>query len=178
MRIIRNVLLLVICCFLYVPSALAQNGAFIERGEMQTFFAEWDGDIFVAYANSQGLDFFCGLDTEPVEGEWKLIDQPNGKFKYNSTGDYFIQVYYQLSPDDFFNDYCEYWENGPIIAEGIVHFAGNTVGHTISGTLYDLTDNCTSGMVDLNIIRRWRWDKKLNDYVQQVWKGPRLSCMD
>jgi len=113
MRIMRNVLLLVFCCFLYVPSALAQNGAVIARGDIYTFWAEWDGDIFVAYANSLGLSAFCGLDTETVEGQWKIIEQPNGKSKYHDNGDYFTQVYYQLSPEEFFSDYCGYWESGP-----------------------------------------------------------------
>ena len=73
MKIIRNVLLLVFCCFLYVPSAVAQNGAVIVRGEMMTFWAEWDGDLFVAFANSAALSAFCELDTETAEGEWKVI---------------------------------------------------------------------------------------------------------
>lgn len=188
MRTIRNILLLVFCCFLYLPSALAQNGAVIVRGEMMTFWAEWEGDLFVAFANSPALSAWCGLDTEAVEGEWKIIEQPSGEFKkWHDNGDYFTQVYYQLPPEEFFTDPCGYWESGPIIAEGIVHMAsngfgwgpnGNASGYTFSGTLYDLAGNCASGMVDLNIIRRWRWDKKLNDYIPQVMKGPRLSCPD
>ena len=186
MKIIRSVLFLLICCFLYQPSVLAQNGAVIVRGDMFTFWAEWDGDLFVAFANSAALGAFCGLETETVEGKWKIIEQPIGEFKkWHDNGDYFTQVYDQISVEEFFVDPCGSWQNEPIIAEGIVHMAsngfgwgpnGNASGYTFSGTLYDLDGNCASGMVDLNIIRRWRWNKKLGDYVSQVNKGPRLTC--
>jgi hypothetical protein len=193
MKLSRKIFYPGLCCLLWSVQAFAQNGAMIERHEAQTFWAEFDGnDTIVVIANTLGLDTFCGIDTELVDGTWTLIDQPNEMWKSHINGDVFAQVYSPASSvfDVFFCPLgdvaecaCDYWVNGPMIAEGIVHWTDNDNGHrtcggNISGTLYDLTGNCSSGMVDLNTIRRFKYDADGNCSIPHVIKGPRLECIE
>lgn len=160
---------------------------------MQTLWWEWDGqDTVVMIANSLGLATFCRMETETVGGEYTLIFQPNELVKYHGNGNFFAHVFEPSDNIAVFGDcpwwegdfscICSYWENGPMVAEGIIHSADNdngknSFGYSFSGTLYDLTGSCTSGMVDLNTVRRFRIDNK-SGWTAQVMKGPRLDCVE
>ena len=180
----RAKILLTLVVLVFSVSVSAQNGAVLERGQMHTFWAEWDGETFAAFATSNALYNICGLETDGAEAEWTIITLPSDIVKFRANGNYMTRVYSPMSPGEFFSDPCWYWQNGPMIAEGIVHSnfyhnnGRNVDGYTFSGTLYDLTPTCPSGMVDLNIIRKWKYDKKLGGWVDQVIKGPRLSCVE
>lgn len=193
MRLPCKIFYLGLCCLLWSAPALAQNGAVLTTNEAQTFWVEFDGnDTLVVVANSRGLDFFCGIETEGVEGTWTIIDQPNGMWIYRHSGDVFAQVYSPASSvwdvfvcalGDPIACACDYWANGPMIAEGILHWTDHdngrrTCGWNISGTLYDLTGSCPSGMVDLNTVRRYKYDADGYCSIPQVIKGPRLACTE
>lgn len=196
MKWIRSILLFSLSCLFYPLVALAQNGAFIERGDLEVGGFEWDGDqTLVIYSSYSNLD--CEPGGVLLEAEYMAVIRPDETIKYHDSGDYFTRVYYPATPDDILppeENLCSFWDTGPIVAEGILHSIWNdndaygtserrkiVWGYNLSGTLYDRSGECPSGMVDLNVIRRWTYRTfKCKDdcFTEQVIKGPRLECVE
>jgi hypothetical protein len=190
-------LAMVVGLLLLVPVS-AQNGAVKETGETPMFAWFWDGNNVLSI-HATNPSFGCEPGHEDVLLEWMAITRPDGSIKYKDQGNYFTLVL-SATPDDLFSEGCAL-VNDPsrIIAEGIVYgvwndndpsVSGNRTniwGTTMAGTLYDYAGICGSGMVDFNVVRRWKLLKKdvpeclPNDcpgLINQVVKGPRLSCPD
>jgi hypothetical protein len=147
MKFIRNLLLLSIICLLSAPFALAQNGAFIIRGEDYTGIMEWNGESVVAVLSSD-LNWYCGDELDIVPYDFMAVIRPDGSIKSQGNGSIFARVYYPATAEDFFADPCDFIENGPMVADGIAHFTANdndanvshpnrqnTYGYTLNGTL-------------------------------------------
>jgi hypothetical protein len=194
MKFVVKAIFLLFLCMIYAPATIAQNGAVITSQDMEVLYIEWEGDTVAYFANSLGLKNLCGIHTDPYyEVEFKFIEQPNGITKRHVNGDYFIHVHYPASLTDIiscgdpnvFVCACDYWESGSnLVAEGIVHSnyistnGKNVEGYTLSGTLTDVTGVCDSDMVDLNLIRQFKYDKKAESWFVHLMKGPRLECTE
>ena len=190
MKILSNVLLFLLVSLLYVPVASAQNGAVIIRGEGDVGLIEWNGESVLAVLSSD-LGFYCEDELDITPFEWMDVVRPDGSIKFHEKGNLFARVYYPATPDDFWLDPCDFIENGPMVAEGITHFTyndndatnahpnrQNTWGYTLNGSLYDLAGFCGDGMVDLNIVRRFKFEKNCEGdcVVPQVLRGPFCQC--
>lgn len=193
MRIMRNVLLLVICCFLYVPSALAQNGAVVVKDQGLFAFSEYNGDGLLAVMSSDS-EFFCNFDGDLIFYDWMTVIRPDGSIKYHDRAFFFTRVFF-TTPEAFWADPCASWNNYDlIVAEGITHQVYNdndayadrpnarvSWGFTVAGGLYDLVGLCEDDMIELNIVRRWLAKKDFpacepDCIFKTVFKGPRLNC--
>ena len=199
---LRSVFLLS-CLLCYSPIALSQDGAIISRGEFL-----WGGFLFngenvmVIYASDS--EAYC--QAEPGELNWieyMEVLRPDGTIKYQDKGSFFTRVFYPATWEDIGDDpdfgHCDLWyDDTKLIGEGIIksvfndnhtnaygvpHKRRNTWGFAFSGTLYDMSGLCSSGMMDLNAVRRWKLDKDFPaclpddcDFPVQVWKGPDISC--
>lgn len=195
--------ILLICLIFYSSVALSQNGAMISRGEYL-----WGGAVF----NGENVMVLFGSDSEAFcqeePGYLSWIDftevlRPDGTVKYHDKGHFFTRVFYPATWDDFGEDpdfgHCDLWyDETKLIGEGIVnsvfndnhvnaysvpHKRRNVWGFNLSGTIYDMSGLCSSGMMDLNTVRRWKMDKDFPaclpddcDFPVQVWKGPDISC--
>ena len=194
MKFVRNLLLLSIICLLNAPIALAQNGAVIVRGQDNFGDFFWDGEDLLVVVSTD-LGFFCADEVDLFPYDWMELWRPDGSLKFHENGNLFTRVYQPATPDDFWGpdgDPCPFIEGGPLVAEGITHFTyndndaigghpnrQNVFGYNVTGTLYDMDEFCPGDdMVDLNIVRRFKIEKKCEGdcFAVQVWKGPRLSC--
>jgi hypothetical protein len=183
--------------FVAMPTDVeAQNGAFVFRGENTVWLYEWNGESVLAVLSSdpdfslQPAPFACGDEGEVVPFEVMGVFNPNA-VKLLEKGDLFARVYYPAIPDDFESDPCFFLEEGPLVAEGIVHFVNNdndffledpnrqnSFGYTINGVLYDIGGLCSDGMVHMNIVRRFKYEKNCEEdciYPQKL-RGPALNC--
>ena len=196
MKILRNVLLFLLVSLLYAPVASAQNGAVVDRGQGNYGGFEWNGeDILVVLSTDVG--FWCA--GEPTEEDltpydWMDVWRPDGTLKYHESGNFFTRVFQPATPSDFFGpdgDPCPFIEGGPLVAEGITHFTYNdndaigghpnrqaVWGYNVTGMLYDMVGSCPDDMVDLTIIRRFKWAKNCDSdcVIPRVIKGPQLDC--
>ena len=182
MKFVRNLLLLSIICLFYAPIALAQNGAVVVRGEVPYGWAWKDNDLIAVGLTD--VDLLC---FPPEEGD-KFLDtmevtRPDGSIKYKESGALYTRLFFSETWDDFFADPCVFWNNGPLLAEGITNYSSfdndfnfdtqhpnrrNVWGLTLSGTLY--TPLCESGMVDLSIIERWMLSKDKSGLDKEMFK--------
>jgi len=177
--------------------ALAQNGADKDSGQY-TSGVNWaytDGEGLLVVISSDS-NFYCEDELgELLWLDWMEVTRPDGSGKYMDRGHFFTRAFY-ATLDEFFADECGLvTDESRIIAEGITHSTfndndttgsrngRNVWGFNISGTLYDYAGLCDDGMVDLNILRRWKlmkgadWPACWPDCViPQVIKGPRLDC--
>lgn len=117
----------------------------------------------------------------------------DGKIQMN----FFTRVFQPATPDDFWGpdgNPCPFIEGGPLVAEGITHFTyndndgfgghpnrKNVWGYNVTGTLYDMAGSCPDDMVDLTIVRRFKWEKGCDSspddcIIPRVLKGPNLDC--
>jgi hypothetical protein len=192
MKRLCNVLLFLLVCLLFAPVASAQNGADIDRGQDQYGGIEWNGeDILVVLATDAG--FFCAGELDLVPYDWMAVTRPDGSIKFHENGNFFTRVFQPATPDDFWGDGdpCVFIEGGPLVAEGITHFTyndndangghpkrQNVWGYNVTGMLYDMVGFCPSDMVDLTIIRRFKWEKDCESdcVTPRVIKGPQLDC--
>jgi len=189
MKILRNVLLFLLVGLLYAPVASAQNGAVVAKGDTLIGWWDWNGGQVMALHSSDS-EAFCADDLgDLIWTNWLEVLRPDGSIKYHEHGAYFTRVFYPATlPEDTFENWCDLWNNGPLVAEGITHstfndndaFAEhpnrrNTWGYNVAGTLYDYAGFCDDGMVELNTVRRWQIR---NDGIKAVRKGPRLNCSD
>lgn len=192
MKIFRFSMIVLLACLLYAPIASAQNGAFIFRGESETGRVEWNGESVVAVFSSDS-NWYCGDELDVVPFDQMGVIRPDGSIKGLEKGHIFARAYYPATIDDFWADVCGFIENGPLVAEGIAHFTGNdndvnlghpqrvnTFGYTLNGALYDIGGFCTDGMVNLHVVRKFRIKKNCESdcFVEQVIKGPQMSCAD
>jgi hypothetical protein len=194
MKVLRNVLLVLLVSLLYAPVASAQNGAVIVRGQdnWRDFF--WDGEDLLVVVSTD-LGFFCADEVDLFPYDWMELWRPDGSLKFHENGNFFTRVYQPATPDDFWgpdDDPCPFIESGPLVAEGITHFAyndngalgvnpnrKNVWGFNVSGMLYDIEGFCPDDdMVDLTIVRRWAWKKNCDSdcVTRRVFKGPQLDC--
>lgn len=196
MKFIKYILLVSLICLCYPLAALAQSGAVIVRGDFTHGYFEWDGDqTLVIYSSYSNLG--CEPGSVVLDGAYMVVIRPDGTRKYHDAADFFTRVYYPATPADivdFETELCPFWDAGPIVAEGILHSVYNdndawgthdrrriVWGYNLSGTLYDLSGDCPSGMVDLNVIRSWTYRNfKCGDecFKEKVMKGPRLECVE
>lgn len=193
MRIMHNVLLLVICCFFYVPSALAQNGAVVVKDQSLFAFSVYNGDGLLAVMSSDS-EFFCNNDGDLIFYDWMTVTRPDGSIKYHDRAFFFTRVFF-TSPEAFWADPCASWNNYDLmVAEGITHQVYNdndaygvrpnarvSWGFTVAGGIYDLVGLCEDDMIELNIVRRWMKKKDFPScepdcIIKTVSKGPRLNC--
>jgi len=189
-------LAMVVVLLLLVPVS-AQNGAVKETGETPMFAWFWDGGNVLSL-HSTNSSFGCGPGENDLL-EWMTITRPDGSIKYKDQGNSFTVVL-STTPDELFSEGCALLgDPSRILAEGIVYsvwndndsnLSGNrtnTWGGALAGTLYDYAGICESGMVDFNVVRRWKVLKKdapeclpgdCPVAILQVEKGPRLTCTD
>ena len=122
--------------------------------------------------------------------------RPDGTLKFHESGNFFTRVYQPATEDDFWGpegdlDPCDFMEGGPLVAEGITHFTYNdndaigghpnrqaVWGYNVTGMLYDMVGFCPGDMVDLTIVRRFKWEKNCDSdcVIPRVIKGPQLDC--
>ena len=194
MNVFQKCFVVAIACFTS-SIAMAQDGAEVIRNQFELAYFEWDGgDVLAVVATD--MYFWCGDEeyTEPYE--WMAVIRPDGTPKIHERGHLFTRVFQPATPDDFWGDGdpCPFIEGGPMVAEGISHFTyndndgigghpnrQNVWGYTLSGTLYDIVGSCPDDMVDLTIIRKFRWEKGCNSdpetcIIPRVIKGPELNC--
>jgi hypothetical protein len=200
MKYIHRFLFLSLLLLIYAPLALAQNGAMITRGELLFGGIESnDEDVILMYASDS--NGFCEAELgDLLWVTYMEVLRPDGTIKYHDKGKFFARVYYPATWDDVGDDPCVLWnDDSLLIAEGITgmspyndnhlnaygvpHKRRNVFGFNLAGTLYDMTGLCSSGMMELNTIRRFKLDKDFPDCLPddcdddvQVWKGPRVSC--
>ena len=193
MKILRNVLLFLLVSLLYAPVTSAQNGAVVDRGQGNFGMFEWNGeDILVVLATDLG--FWCAGEVDLTPYDWMDVWRPDGTLKYHERGNAFTRVFQPATPSDFWGpegDPCPFIEGGPLVAEGITHFTFNdndaigghpnrqaVWGYNITGMLYDVVGSCPDDMVDLTIIRRYKWEKGCDSdcVIPRVIKGPQLDC--
>ena len=189
-------ILLCAICLLTISVASAQNGAVVIRGDILIAWADWNGGSVVAVQSSES-DLFCNAEPgEIILTDWLAVFRPDGTIKYQERGAYFTRVFYPMTPDVFWSDPCAFWNDGPLVAEGITRSTLNSNdwdaahpnrrsswGYNAVGTLYDYAGFCDGGMVELNTVRRWLLEKDypacLPDCIfKEVRKGPRLNCPD
>jgi len=199
MKILRNVLLFLLVGLLYAPVVSAQNGAVVLKGDTLIGWYDWNGENVLAIQSSDS-EAFCNADLgDLLWTNWLELLRPDGTVKYHERGAYFTRVFYPATPADFDADYCALWNNGDLmLAEGITHSTyndnhpnafdvphkrRNVWGYNVAGDLYDTAGLCSSGMMNLNTVRRLKLDKDFPDCLPddcenevQVWKGPDLSC--
>ncbi len=189
------VLLATVVVVLLLLPVSAQNGAVKDSGETPMLAWFWDGGNVLSLHSTRPTFFCAPGEHDPLE--WMTITRPDGSIKYKDQGNYFTLVF-SATLDDLFSEGCAL-VNDPsrILAEGIVYgvwndndseLSGNRTnswGGTLTGTLYDNAGICDSGMVDFNVVRRWKVLKKDAPYclpddcpvaIPQVEKGPRLTC--
>lgn len=192
MKAIRGYLTFVLVTFLGISAAMANGGAIVDKytGEEQGWFF-WDGDQTLAMFSSNS-EFNCNSESETINIDLMDVTRPDGTIMSHGNASFFIRVFYGVNPDDFFAGACDLWYNGPIVAEGLIQSSvfnindgysthpkrTTTYGLNMSGPLYDLTGYCPSGMVDLNIVRRWQWRNNCSSgcFRWLVINGPRLEC--
>lgn len=194
MKAIQGVLTFALVTFLSISAAMANGGAIVDRytdEELGWFW--WDGDQTLAMFSSNS-EFNCNPDSETIYIDLMDVIRPDGSIMAHGNASFFIRVFYGVTPDDFFAGACELWNNGPVVAEGLIQSAvfnnndanfnhpkrTTTWGFNMSGPLYDLTGYCPSGMVDLNLVRRaqWWWCNTQNCFRWLVINGPRLECVN
>jgi len=196
MKILRNVLLFLLVCLLFTPVASAQNGAAVIKDETLIGWWDWNGGQVMALQSSDS-EAFCGADLgEVLITDTMAVLRPDGSIKYHERGAYFTRVFYPVTPpEDTFENWCDLWNNGPLVAEGITHSVWNdndatfshpnrrySWGYTVAGALYDYAGFCDGGMVELNTVARFMFKKDFPacepDCVIGKVKGPRLNCPD
>jgi hypothetical protein len=182
--------------------AYAQNGAFVVKEEVLDGFWSFDG-VETLSIHSGDIDYFCGDFSDVMLSDSLWVIRPDGSIKFQIKGHYHTRVFYPMTPDLFWSDFCNIVNDyNYIIAEGIVHSifndnsyipdfsvplhkGRNVFGSTTAGTLYDLTGTCPSGMVDFLSMRKWKLDKN-PDFPAclpgcqhlQVSKGPEVECTE
>jgi len=198
MKWLRCIVLILPLMFVWQPLAFAQNGAVIEREQILWGGVEFNGEnVILLYASESEP---CGGES----GELIWIDvmyllRPDGTIKYHDRAKFFARVYYPATWDDVGDDPCVLWaDDTKLIAEGIANSTSNdnhlnafdvpknrrnVWGFNISGDLYDVGGFCSSGMVELNTIRRFMLDKDFPECLPddcddpvKIWKGPDISC--
>lgn len=194
MKILRNALLFLLVGLLCPLVASAQNGAVVDKGQGNFGTFIWDEeDLLVVVATD--MWFFCGDEENLFPYDWMVVTRPDGTPKIHERGNLFTRVFQPATPEDFWGadgNPCPFIEGGPLVAEGITHFTYNdndgTAGHpnrqnvwgfNVTGMLYDLVGSCPGDMVDLTIIRRFKWEKGCEPpgcVVPRVLKGPQLDC--
>lgn len=189
MKSIRILLWLCAICLLATSVASAQNGAVVTKDETLLGWWDWNGGQVMALQSSDS-EAFCGADLgEVLITDTMEVFRPDGTIKYHERGAYFTRVFYPVTPpEDTFENWCDLWNNGPLVAEGITHSVWNendvfgshrnrrsTAGYNVAGALYDYAGFCDGGMVELNTVRRFQMR---DDGIKAVRKGPRLNCPD
>jgi len=186
MKFIRSILMLSVICLLTTPLASAQNGAEIYKyPDYLVIHSEWNPSQELLALFSSDSDAYCGADSIAIPYEITWIARPNGFWKYHDSGYYFMRVF-QMTPGDLDTletNYCLIWnDTGRMLADGMVYGVTNTGPqgwqYNLSGVLYDSVDLCEGDMVELNIVRKWKFLKNCdsNCEIPQVTKGPRLDC--
>jgi hypothetical protein len=193
MKSIRTFLVLCVIYLFSAQAAVAQNGAFVVKGQDLFAFWSYNGDGLMAVMSSDS-ELFCNPDGDLIFADWMEIARPDGSIHYQDRGHYFTRVFF-TTPEAFFADVCAGWNNYDLmVAEGIAHStfndndifaerenARNSWGFTVAGGLYDLVGLCEDDMVELNIVRRWLLKKDFpacepDCIFKAVFKGPRLNC--
>ncbi len=196
MKSIRIFVWLCVICLLSTQVASAQNGAVVAKGDTLIGWWDWNGGQVMALQSSDS-EAFCGDDLgDLIWTDWLEVLRPDGSIKYNEHGAYFTRVFYPVTlPEDTFENWCDLWNNGPLVAEGITHSTFNdndanaahpnrriTWGYNVAGTLYDYAGFCDGGMVGLNTVVRLMLKKDrpacVPDCLIVKQKGPRLNCPD
>jgi hypothetical protein len=194
MKILRNVLLFLLVSLLYAPVASAQNGAVVTKGDFLLWWGDWNGGEVLALMSSDS-ELFCGEDfADLIWSDWLDVLRPDSSIKVHERGAYFTRVFYPATPPEETHEaYCDLWNNGPLVAEGITHSTLNdndrdrahpnrryTWGYNVAGTLEDYAGFCDDGMVELNTVVRFMLKKDRPacepDCLIVKAKGPRLNC--
>ena len=183
MKFVRNLLLLSIICLLNAPIALAQNGAVVVRGEVVGAWGFLEDGLMALGVTD--MDFFCAPEDELDElYDTLTVIRPDGSIKYKEGGALYTRLFFDVTWDDLFSDFCGFWSNPDfIVAEGMANLSyhdndvdpatqhpnrRNVWGSTLSGSLY--TPYCESGMVDLSIIERWMLSKDKSEIDKYMFK--------
>lgn len=183
MKFVRNLLLLAIICLFYTPFASAQNGAVVVRDEVVGAWGFLEDGLMVLGVTD--MDFFCSPEEEWDEFYDSMeVTRPDGSIKYKEGGTLYTRLFYEVTWDDLFNDFCGFWSNPDfIVAEGVTNLSAfdndldystqhpnrrNVWGATLSGTLY--TPYCDSGMVDVSVIERFHLNKDKIDLHKYLFK--------
>lgn len=195
MKVLRIIFSLAIFCLFVSTVAVAQNGAEVTRGQDQLGMFFWDGNDTLT-VHSTDMYFWCSDVPDTVPYDWMEVIRPDGTVKFHERGHLFTRVFQPATPRDFWgdDDPCPFINDGPMVAEGIAHFTyndndgfgghpnrQNVWGFNISGMLYDIEGSCPDDMVDLIIIRKFKWEKGCDSgpdvcIIPRVLKGPELDC--
>jgi hypothetical protein len=168
--------------FVILPVS-AQNGAFIYRDYITDTAAAYDGNSVLLFFTT--LPDFCNSVDDDWLARLKVVDNQN-KTHWQLTGFYHAMVFDPVPDLQAFRDAggpCAHLED--VVAEGIIR--GTWVdndwdwendhqswGWNYSGTIYDLTGECDTGMVEVNYHFRGVWSAKKGQKVNV--KGPRYQC--
>jgi hypothetical protein len=179
----RTLLSLLLIVFLPAFVFANGNGAQVFVDPMTDTGLVYEGESVLLFFTT--LPDFCGSD-EDWMARLKVVENPNS-VHWQVTGFYYIYVFDPMTPEEFIaaGGPCTLLQDERLVAEGIAKgfwvdndWFGekNTYswGWGFNGTIYDLTGDCDSGMVELNYHWRARCNKgngcKLNV------KGPRYWC--
>ena len=184
--------------------SLAQNGADVYKGSYGEFWGavyNSDEELLYFYSNfSDVCGWANGDDDWGIVNDvpWLGVQRPNDDLfegKYQDRGFFFMRVL-MATPDEFWDDPCEVYENPDLIfADGMVfsifndndQYPANTHrqnvwGFTFNGALQDFGDYCKGEMVGL----KWKERVQMDDdfpacapdcnlkVLNQV--GPELKC--
>ena len=183
MKSIRYLLFLIVVCMIGAPVAMAQNGAVVVRDETVGAWGWLEDGLMVLGVTD--MDFFCAPEDEWDEFyDTTMVIRPDGSVKYKEGGALYTRLFYEVTWDDLFDDFCGFWSNPSfIVAEGMANISvndndlyydtqhpnrRNVWGSTLSGTLY--TPFCESGMVDLSVIERFMLNKDKIDLHKYMFK--------
>jgi hypothetical protein len=182
MKLATKLLGLAVLCMLNAPLALAQNGSVVVRDDVVGAWGWLEDELMVIGVTD--VDFFCEPEEDLDEFyDTLMVIRPDGSIKYREGGHLYSRAFFGATWSDLFDDPCAFWNNGPMVAEGIANLSGkdndldpathhpnrrNTWGYTFSGSLY--TPFCQSGMVDISILERWMLSKDKSDISKYMFK--------
>lgn len=196
-----SVSLSVVIMLLLPSTAMAQaEGAIIERGQgsYDVAWAEYDGSdtlvILSTYPN-----FHCE-DSQSRPDRWQFVLTPTGALHYQESGQYFARVYHGtwedlMGTDTDPKDPIDFMCSQEYTAEGILSFmihdndafvsgrGAEVWGQVINGVLTDLTEECKSGKVNVQMVHLWRIAPKADLSACDpscveilVYQGPTVKC--
>ena len=181
---------------LMLPTAFAENGAVVERGEGLYYYWSDDGeDTFVLLNWHSG--FWCDADFIADPSRYQWVTRPDEVSMFLLQGHFFARVWEPLTADEFWGNPWYYLCGEDYVADGIarlsfsdndenVEGAGANIWRVnVEGVLEDTAGMCESGMVKLQELKVSSilptadypacWPDCVNE---RVFKGPNIKCVD
>jgi hypothetical protein len=167
----------------------AQNGADVDRFDWPTgepfWMMYWDGENLVSVHSYDDPNINCGDEIPEMQPGWRqVVELPNGVVQTVDHRNWYTRVMVGTE-EEFWADPCLFIQTAERVAEGSTHGTYHNTwdprkmklfgGFTIAGPLYDLVDMCDGGMVEFNLMRKWKWSEE-DGWNYGPVKGPRLSC--